>query len=250
MYTQISSFKINKVIFKTEKFNKNDELKIVQITDFHDNKRINKAKMMKEIKELNPDIIVLTGDIIDFKTEDFTNTISLMKGLLKINSHVYFVEGNHELRNKKGQEFLSYIKKIGINIIDNDCKKVIINGKHINICGVEFLLEKTDFEKAVSNIENDKYTILLSHSPNRPLIYVDSRVDLILSGHTHGGQVRLPVVGAIVAPGQGLFPKYDKGVYPLGNTTLYIDSGLGCSVQPIRFLNKVQFSYIIVKGER
>ncbi len=89
---------------------------------------------------------------------------------------------------------------------------------------------------------------MLSHSPNRPMAYTTGLEDLILSGHTHGGQVRLPIIGSIVVPGQGFFPKYDKGIYELENTTLYIDSGLGNSLlPPLRLFNRIQISNIIIK---
>ena len=99
------------------------------------------------------------------------------------------------------------------------------------------------------NISEKEYNLLLSHSPNKPINYLNKNIDLILSGHTHGGQVRIPIIGGVLAPGQGLFPKYDKGLYKIGNTSLYIDSGLGNSLLPIRMFNRVQISNIEVLAE-
>jgi predicted MPP superfamily phosphohydrolase len=98
--------------------------------------------------------------------------------------------------------------------------------------------------------DNKKYTVLLSHSP-RIRDRLGSHVpDLILCGHTHGGQVSIPLVGAVVAPGEGFFPEFDKGEFTLENgSRLYIDSGVGTSTLPIRFMNRSQVSVIRIKGQ-
>lgn len=100
-------------------------------------------------------------------------------------------------------------------------------------------------------MNTDHYTVLLSHTPSITEIYEQIPADLILSGHTHGGQVRFPLIGALVSPDRGLFPKLDKGTYQLGaGLYLYIDSGLGTTRLPIRFLNQSQLSLITITGTR
>lgn len=245
-FIEIKFFKINKVILNSEKIT--EDINIVQITDFHDNNHINKEKLIKEIGKIQPDLIFLTGDIIDANTENIVPTLNLIEELTNITNRIYFVWGNHENRNELGSEFVKSIEKIGVNVLNNENVNVKINSDEINICGVEFYLDRDDYENAMQEIDSGKYTILLSHSPNRPLYYTRGVEDLIVSGHTHGGQFRLPIIGAIVVPGQGYFPKYDKGLYSLENGFLYIDSGLGNSVLPIRFLNRVQISNIIIKS--
>ena len=86
--------------------------------------------------------------------------------------------------------------------------------------------------------DKDAYTILLSHRPELFDIYVKSGVDLVLSGHAHGGQFRLPFLGGLVAPNQGLFPEYDSGLYTSGNTNMIVSRGIGNSIIPIRFNNR------------
>lgn len=244
-YIQISKVYINKVKLNTGKINK--KIKIAQISDYHNNKYINKSKLLKKIEEFNPDIIVLTGDIIDFKTIDTEPTLKLLEDMLKINKNIYFVSGNHEMRNLLYKEFLKDIEDLGIKVLDNNKTIVNINDEEINLLGLSFYSTKEDYNRVIKGIDNKKYTILLSHSPNRPLSFLSGNEDLILSGHTHGGQVRLPIIGGLIAPGQGLKPKYDKGIYEIRNTILYIDSGLGNSVYPIRSFNRVQISNITIE---
>ena len=86
--------------------------------------------------------------------------------------------------------------------------------------------------------ENDCLTVLLSHRPELFDTYVQKGVNLVFSGHAHGGQIRIPFVGGLVAPGQGLFPKYDAGVFAQGNTTLIVSRGLGNSIIPLRINNR------------
>lgn len=242
---QISNFKINKVLIESEKLN--SQIRISQITDFHSNKNINITKLIKAVKKYDPNIIVLTGDIIDSKTEDLSIAFELIDQIKTLNKALYFVEGNHEGLNPKRDKFLEGLRDKGVLVLDNETTMLDIPGEEIRIIGLPFFAERGDFQKALDSASPDIYDILLSHSPNRPIDYLDHTMDLVLSGHTHGGQVRLPLIGGLVAPGQGLFPKYDKGLVQVENGPLiYIDSGLGNSLLPIRFLNPVQISEITI----
>ena len=242
---QISKFKINKVTIQSEKLN--SEIRISQITDFHSNKHINIVKIVESMEEFKPHIIVLTGDIIDTKTEDLSIAFALVDLVTSVGKPIFFVEGNHEGQNPKKNEFLLGLEKKGVIILDNKTKMVDIEEEKIRLIGLGFFAQKADFQKVLDKATKDIYDILLSHSPNRPIKYLDDRIDLVLSGHTHGGQVRLPFIGGLVAPGQGFFPKYDKGLMQVeSGPLLYIDSGLGNSLLPIRFLNSVQISEITI----
>lgn len=246
-YIEISKFSINKPVFSTKKLKK--DLKITQITDYHNNTLIDKEKLLEEIKKFSPHIIVLTGDMIDYKTEDMDGVLEFIKKLYEINNNIYFVIGNHELRNKKGLEFISKVEEIGVNLLDNENTTININEDIINIVGLNYFISNEEYKEAIKGIDNGYFTLVLSHSPSKIIPLVSGIEDLILSGHTHGGQVRLPIIGAVVSSSQGLFPEYDKGTFKLGNTYLYIDSGLGNSVLPIRMLNRVQISNITIEGE-
>lgn len=244
-YIQISKHYINKLKLTSSKLN--EPLRITQITDFHSNQNINLNDLFEDVKAFNPHIIMLTGDIIDSKTRDFTYAERILKNSKAITNNVYFVNGNHELLNKDYSKFQYLLEQNGITILDDSSRILDIDNNRIKVIGASFYANENDYRDLFKDINPQEYNILLSHSPNRPIKYLDEDTDLILSGHTHGGQVRLPLIGGIIAPGQGAFPKYDKGIYQIGNTTLYIDSGLGNSVYPIRMFNRVQITNIDIE---
>ena len=246
-YIQISHFIVKKPIFYSNKLS--NDIRITQISDYHGNKNINFGVLINKVIEFNPHIIALTGDIIDGKSKDkdMEYSLDLINRLTEINKDIFFVAGNHELKSLYGDEFIYKIKDMGIMTLDNKYINIDIEENSINILGLEFFAFKSDYEEIIAKVNPQNYTILLSHAPNRAISYSLGLEDLILSGHTHGGQIRLPFIGAIVAPGQGLLPKYDKGVFDLDDTILYIDSGLGNSILPIRFFNPVQISNITIK---
>ena len=246
-YFQISKPYINKINLKSKKINNN--IKLTQISDFHSNKYINLDNLFQTIKDYNPDIILLTGDLIDHKTTDLKLALDLVKRTKKITKNVYFVAGNHENRNPLYPKFYNEMISLGATILKNESNILEVNGERINIVGVEFKLNRKEYNDVLELIEPNNFTLLLSHSPNRPIKYLTGKEDLILSGHTHGGQIRLPFIGAILAPGQGFFPKYNKGIIEIDNTLLHIDSGLGNSVYPVRMFNRVQVTNIMIDSK-
>lgn len=243
---QTSSFYVAKPILKNSKLKK--DLRLTQISDYHNNTRVDKDKLLKEIEKFNPHLILLTGDIIDRKTKDFANVIHLIKRLKNLNPNLYMVLGNHELDNRNREEFINRLEDLGVNLLNNEGRVKRINGEEINICGLGFYINKIDYEKTLTNMAEKNFTLLLSHSPNKVISYSKGKEDLILSGHTHGGQVRLPILGGLIAPGQKLFANYSKGIYKLPRSILYIDSGLGNSLLPLRTFNRIQISNIIIKA--
>ncbi len=254
MYFEVNFPKIKREVINSEKIPPDTEIKILQISDFHNWHSTDRhQKLFQKIRQLNPDLIVITGDLIDRKTNKFNNVYSLVQGLVNINPYTYFVCGNHEWAraNSQTQSFLSGLANCGVRVLNNE--HVVWSGDDlvINICGVDYPGKgRTSLDKATKDINTKLFTLLLAHAPaiiEKPGI---TRADLVVCGHTHGGQVRLPLVGAIIAPGQGFLPAYDKGIYNIGpNTTLYIDSGLGTSTLPVRFLNRSQISFITVTGK-
>jgi predicted MPP superfamily phosphohydrolase len=140
---------------------------------------------------------------------------------------------------------------LDVVILNNKSSTFAARGIKINICGVDDPYRRKDnIEKAMKSADSKKYTVLLSHSPGIRKRLGSYVPDLILCGHTHGGQVRLPFIGAVIAPGEGLFPKFDKGKFSLKNgSLLYIDSGAGTSNLPVRLLNRSQISVIRIAGK-
>ncbi|WP_152658098.1 metallophosphoesterase [Oceanobacillus sp. CFH 90083] len=247
-----STFKVNREVFQSDKLGAGTELTILQITDVHSREfGTDNARVLEKVEELDADIIVLTGDLIDRKTENLETALQLAEELVRINPDTYFVTGNHEHENPGKAAFLNGLENRGIIILSNKNVQFEKDGQLFNIVGVNNA--STDHENmsmAYSGLDTDKYTILLSHAPLVVQKYPSVEADIILSGHTHGGQVRLPFIGALVAPDEGFFPELQKGVYPLeGERYLYIDSGLGTSALPIRFLNQGQISLITIRAE-
>lgn len=246
-YRQISQVYINKIKLSSRKLNK--PLKITQISDFHSNELVNIDKLFNKINEFKPDIIVLTGDLIDYKTRDLALAFEVIRRAKVVTPNVFFVSGNHETNHILENELYNELENNDVLILDNKTQVIAIENNIINILGAHFYAEESDFAKLFNGLKDDEYNLLLSHSPNRPIWYLNNKVDLILSGHTHGGQVRLPIIGAIISPGQGLFPKYDKGIFKFGDTILYIDSGLGNSVANLRLFNRIQITNIEINPE-
>ena len=235
-----------------EKLRKGKEIKLLQISDLHGSSsgKIPKT-ILSEAGKVKPDAILLTGDLVDRYTGDFGGVYSLISKLHWICPKIFFVSGNHEWKNDGRIKLLEELQSLGVKLLNNKGMAVSIEGMDINICGVDDPHKRKDnIEKAMKGMDNKNYTILISHSPrirDRLGSYVP---DLILCGHTHGGQVRLPFAGDIIAPGEGLFPKYDKGRFNLKNgSLLYIDSGVGTSKLPIRFLNRSQITLIRINGQ-
>ncbi|WP_432408139.1 metallophosphoesterase [Wukongibacter sp. M2B1] len=252
IYFEVSYPKIENIVLKSKKLPKSKTLKILHISDIHNMKLSrNIRRLLNDIKEMKPDIIALTGDIIDGKTKDFKNIYRFIEALVKINSNIYFVSGNHEWRNHKVEDFLKGLEGRKIKIINNSNEIITKHNFSINVCGIDDpYTSHDDLHKAFKSIENNSFTLLLSHSPNIIFKKDNLPCDLIICGHTHGGQIRLPFLGGIIAPGQGYFPKYDMGLYKLkSNTLLYINSGLGTSSLPIRFLNRSKVSFITLTGD-
>lgn len=240
---------VRRIEFETDKINAGEGFRIIQISDYHNSNK--NAWIEGRIEEERPDIIAITGDLIDMKTRDYQNSIELVKKISSQNNKVYFVRGNHEWKNKRGSSFMQELEATGIRILENESVQHELAGMSIRICGVDdYHTDHSDFEAAQNKVSEDGFSLLLSHSPDMVTRDIEIRADLTLSGHTHGGQVAFPLVGALVSPGQGLFPKFTKGLYGLcGGKSIYIDSGVGTSRLPIRLMNRSQISVIDIKGK-
>ena len=218
--------------------------KIVQVSDLYNAEfGENNEDLLKLIKEQNPDIIVVTGDIVDSRrtnvqiARDFVNNASRI-------APVYYVTGNHEARVNIEDE-IDYVK-LNENVIALHNKATLIEKGEsvIQLIGVDdpayrAVTDDTKYmnERLERYSDNEYFKILLSHRPELFDIYTENNMDIVFSGHAHGGQIRLPFIGGIIAPHQGIFPKYDSGLYTSNNTNLVISRGLGDSIIPLRINN-------------
>lgn len=248
-YTVWANKKIETTIYNIvsqsipENFN---NFKIVQISDLHNTEfGENNIKLVNLIKESEPSIIVVTGDALDSRRTDVDTTFEFFQQAIKI-APTYYVMGNHELRIMKDYEDLkNKIIDIGVIVLEDESVILENNGDKVKIIGMNDLgdgyddYDKKVFEEKLKELNNeDMYSILLSHRPEIFDLYVESNINLVFTGHVHGGQFRLPIIGGIFAPSQGLFPKYDGGLYRENGTNMVVSRGLGNSIIPIRVNNK------------
>ena len=161
----------------------------------------------------NVDIIFITGDMIDEYLEVAEDNIQKLAAI----APVYFVSGNHEMMSAKYLNFKRYAKSCGVRVLENETTSY----KDVSISG---LCEERRYE--ISELKGEgNYKILLTHHPENIDRY--ENFDLVFAGHAHGGQVRIPFIGGLFAPGQGFFPKYTKGIYKQNNTTMIVSCGYG-----------------------
>lgn len=223
--------------------------KIIHISDLHNTKfGEDNEKLLKIIKEQKPDAVFVTGDTIDGFYTNIQIPINLFKEILKI-CDIYFIVGNHESRADVDtfRQFLQLLYEIGVKVLKDEATYIIKNDEKIQVIGLnDASLYKTDYDEnykeeitEVINELDDKesFSILLSHHPELFPEYSKTNVDLVFSGHAHGGQFRLPIIGGIIAPNQGLFPEYDAGIFNENNTTMVVSRGLGNSIVPVRINN-------------
>ena len=228
-----------------------DGYKIAQISDLH-NKSFgeNNKVLIDLLKKERPDIIVITGDLVDSRRTDIYVAINFVSQAITI-APVYYVSGNHEerLKDEELESFYNGLENIGVVILNN--KSIILKTTDhtpFYLLGVNNKNLKDDtLKKITSKLDSDKLMILLAHRPQFLDRYADAGVDLVFSGHAHGGQIRLPFVGGLLAPDQGFFPKYTAGSYEVSDTTMIVSRGLGNSLFPIRIFNRPDLVIVTLK---
>ncbi|MEC3034757.1 metallophosphoesterase [Bacillus thuringiensis] len=250
LYLQNNSISITEVKITSSKIPSSFKgYKILQISDLH-NKKFgdNQDVLIQKIKSIDPDIIAITGDLIDSKSYDAEVSMQLIREIVK-KYPVYFVTGNHEQWSGKYNNLEKELKKYDVNVLRNEHVGIRKGEQEINLLGIddpEFVTGNRDegniiideIKKAKIEMQPDKYNVLLSHRPEFIKEYTNERLHLVLSGHAHGGQVRLPFIGGLVAPNQGVLPKYTAGLYVEQNTSMVVSRGLGNSIIPQRILNR------------
>lgn len=226
-----------------------DGYRIAHVSDLH-NAELgkNNEKLLDMLQEAKPDIIAITGDIIDSRNTDIDIALQFTKAAMEI-APCYYVTGNHEARVSEYDELKAGLIEQGVVVLEDATTEISLDGDTITLMGVNDPSYQTEYLfgdsetvmngklQEISDAENG-FTVLLSHRPELFEIYADNNMDLVLSGHAHGGQFRLPFVGGLVAPNQGLFPKYDAGLYTEENTNMVVSRGIGNSILPFRFNNR------------
>ena len=221
-----------------------DGFAIAHISDFH-NTNIG-DKVLDKLDDTNVDIIVITGDIIDSRNTQPEIALEFVEELMK-KAPCYYVSGNHEGRIDVYPAFKEDMKDLGVYVLEDERVEVKKDNDVISLIGVDDPSFQTDYlfgddvtvmSTKLDQLKNEQYTILLSHRPELFDVYVEYDMDVVFSGHAHGGQFRLPFIGGLVAPNQGLFPKYDAGLFVEDNTHMIVSKGIGNSIIPMRFNNR------------
>lgn len=263
-----------------------DGFRIVQLTDLHSlaNEKL-RSQVIERTAACSPDFIVITGDLVDSKVYSSQNSalaagtgqepagqemLSFVEQLLSI-APVWFVYGNHEmilLDDPQNNPFKLALQEMGVEILNNRAVILEKGGESIQMLGVQdpaTLYKDPVFSDAGNNTEEkmhtllkavtqeiteDGFTILLSHRPETFAVYQQYPVDLVLTGHAHGGQFRIPFLGGLYAPGQGYFPRYTSGLYEENGCSMIVGRGIGNSIIPFRIFNEPEIVSVVLKCKK
>lgn len=228
--------------------------KIVQISDLHNAEfGTDNQKLIDILKSEAPDAIVITGDLIDARRTNTEIAESFARRCMEI-ADCYYVPGNHEARlGDTYDAFESALIADGVNVLRNGSVRIRKEMDAIRIVGVDdpaFAKASdaiTNLDAALEALSSDDFTILLAHRPELIDEYSKWGIDLVLSGHAHGGQIRLPGIGGLYAPGQGFFPRYTSGNYTVGDTEMIVSRGIGNSAFPLRVNDRPEVVIVTLK---
>ena len=232
-----------------------DGYRIVQLSDLHDARfGAQNERLIERVAAQQPSAIVLTGDMIDSRRTKVEPTIALAQRLAEL-APVYYVTGNHEARIPEAAQ-----------VLRSEAVDLQEGGESIRLIGLDDLgvyyqalsgdssdrqalsAAKEALKRDLSTLaEGSGYALVLSHRPELIDLYAECGADLVLCGHAHGGQVRLPFIGGLYAPGQGLFPAWDAGLYETGGTQMFVSRGLGNSAFPLRVNNRPEVVTITLR---
>lgn len=228
-------------------------VRIAQISDLHAaDFGTFTDRLLDATRDAQPDLIALTGDMVDVRSRDLSGVLDLATDLTAI-APTYFVLGNHEADSPLREELLAGLEDAGVTVLRNQAEITTVGGTALVVAGIDdprvdraegriASSAKSDVALALHGLEageagvavEDFPVILLAHRPELLDAYARTPADLVLSGHAHGGQVRLPLVGALFAPHQGWLPALTEGVHTRGGTTMVISRGLGNSIAGVR----------------
>ena len=216
-----------------------DGYRIVQISDLH-NAEFGKEnkKLLETIRSCSPDIIVITGDLVDSNHTNVERAVAFVKEAVKI-APVYYVTGNHEywLEPSENEQMMQGILAAGACDLDDEAVCIEKGDSSFMLAGLDDQHLSDETLKNLLQEQKNELSIVLAHEPQYLQNYANAGADLVLTGHAHGGQIRLPFVGGIVAPDQGFLPEYTSGKYNRADTEMIVSRGLGNSIIPVRLFN-------------
>jgi predicted MPP superfamily phosphohydrolase len=235
---------------------------IVQVSDLHKQHfGEHQVRLTRAIRNARPDLIAITGDLTYLGSWNAEDIKYLTRELTEI-APVYFVSGNHDVLHGHLENLQKYLEISGVGVLEGEVTAISRGTQSIVIAGIQDpgVLRRQGgkgrtidrWKAALASLRDsldDRYTVLLSHRPEFFKQYADLGFDLVLAGHAHGGQIRLPFVGALYAPEQGWLPRYASGVHVSGGTSMVVSRGLGNSWFPIRFLNRPELVVVRLRKQ-
>lgn len=231
--------------------------RIVQVSDLHNAEFGDQQQsLLDKVEAANPDAIFITGDLIDSDRYDLERSLATVDGLVEM-SEVYYVIGNHEVSsNRLDDEIVPALEERGVEVLRNRSLMWEQDGEAIQIAGIDdplmdiYLHEEEFTRNSIAEAGlNDAFTLLLAHRPEQLETYASEGIDVVFAGHAHGGQIRIPGLGGLIAPGQGWFPSMTEGVFESGDTQLVLSRGLGNSGFPLRVFNLPEVVVVTLENE-
>ncbi len=263
-----SRFRVRHYNIKSKKLKSDKELKIIFLSDLH-SRQYGKEneRLLRAIRDEQPDLIFVGGDmLVGVRNTDPQVAISLAGALAEI-CPVYYANGNHEQRLKLYpdvygnvyEEYKSALEDSGAMLLENECVSINAEVGQVSLYGLEIpaecyaklrrtSLSTNEITERVGECPKEGYTILLAHNPKFADTYLEWGADLVLSGHLHGGVVRVPGIGGVISPQGILFPKYSGEHTKVGDADVVVSKGLGDHTIPIRIMNPKEIIVLHLSG--
>ncbi len=230
-----------------------DGLRVAELSDLHGRSfGKNNVRLLRTLQKARPDMICICGDLFDEKT-DLTMLEPLLTGLTDI-APVYYVTGNHEWQVKNLREILQKMRGWGVTVLENEGRVLSRGGAEMVVAGVHDPCGPYDMKtpaalvRELRSAQGNDFILMLSHRNDELAMWSQLGVQLVLSGHCHGGVVRLPFVGGVFGTRRELFPEYDAGVYRQDGTTLFVSRGLGYTNVHFRLFNRPHVPIMILRS--
>lgn len=231
-----------------------NDFKIVQFSDTHLGFQYDLdqfKKMLKVVNELQPDVIFFTGDLMDAPNQyPFSEKIIPLLKDLEAPFGKFSIYGNHDHGGYGSNIYKNIMELADFKLLLNESAELkLLDGSSIHIIGIDdAMLGKPNFDIALDNVPRNQFKILLSHAPDLADQTVNYGVQLQLSGHSHGGQIQIPFVGALITPPYAR--KYREGFYNIDTLKLYVNRGIGTTRMPFRFLSKPEISVFTLQKQK
>lgn len=246
------------------------DMKVVVLSDLHNcSYGENNQKLLQAIKKEQPDLILVAGDILVGKKEVPTTVAKQFMHDVTAIASVYYANGNHEQRMKEeseeyGTTYEDYkynITEAGVTLLENETAAISWGEDQVNIRGLEIplrcykklskgKLKSQEITERIGKADLDKFEILIAHNPVYAEEYADWGADVVLSGHLHGGVVRIPFWRGVISPQIKLFPKYSGGHYKVKDSDLIVSRGLGTHTIKVRLFNEPEVVVLHIKGTK